>query len=332
MHPTSASRPSAPPVALSVSQLRLLATCERRWWWSAVGSRPGWEPTADETTRLAWACKCLTTLPALLGVGVHEAAARIAAAHRDGRRPPPFDELLAAVRRLLNEAWRASQAGRAQHVAAPRRHGCFEEHFYGTPIYDADIARLRVRLHSALRRLYTSPVWEDVRECGRGDVLRTDSLDWVGVGVELEGAPPIRLYAAPDLLYLNRGDLEVDGVRVPHGVPVLVDWKTGKSDAAVGLQMRLYALYAAERLRLRAGQYGYVARVIDLAGPNSGIAAERRFLIGPRELDGARDALYQAALRIVAMRDATGVIPRDVTPRASDAAACRRCAFRAVCQ
>lgn len=321
---------SPPPISLSLSQLRLLATCERRWWWSAVGSRRGWEPTVDPTTRLAWACKCLISLPALLGVGVHEAAARIAAAHRDGRRPPPFEELHAGVRRLLNDAWRASRAGRAQHIANPRRHGCLEERFYAQPITERDIARLRVRLNSALRRLYTSPVWEDVRGCGRGDVLRTDSLDWVAI--EFDGLPSARLYAAPDLLYLSRTDLEIDGVQIPHGAPVIVDWKTGAPDAGVVLQMQIYALYAAERLGLKAGPHGYVARVINLAGVGGDDASETRFLVGQRDVDRARATLREAAARITAMKDASGIVRREDTATAADVAACNRCAFRAVCQ
>ena len=95
------------------------------WWRISKEMRS----TADATVREAWACRCATSLHAVLGQAVHEAAAMIARALRDGRRPPPYEALLTHVRGQLARVWRARDA--AAFRQRPTRGGFLLERLHG---------------------------------------------------------------------------------------------------------------------------------------------------------------------------------------------------------
>jgi hypothetical protein len=250
-------------VTMSVSRARRMEACPRQEWWHTQGARGGWAPDADPGAREAWAARCATSLDAVLGQALHEAAARIARALRDGRRPPAYDALLAHVRGRLARLWRARDAAAFRH--RPARDGFLLERLRGGEVPEATVAAVRVRMPAALRRLVTHPVWDHVRACGRGDIVVVDALD--ALLVELAGGP-VQLYCAPDLVYVSRAPLVVPdlGVPVPAGSPVLVDWKSGRAGADALAQLALYAYYVRERLGVPPGAFGYVGRVGALGG------------------------------------------------------------------
>lgn len=312
-------------VSMSLSRSRRMEACPRQEWWHTEGARGGWTATADFTAREAWACRCATSLHAVLGQAVHEAAAMIARALRDGRRPPPYDVLLAHVRGQLARVWRARDA--AAFRRRPTRGGFLLERLHGGDVSDETLSTVRVRLPAVLRRLVTHPVWDHVRACGRGDIVVVDGLD--AVLVDLSGGP-VQLYCAPDLVYVSRAALEVPdlGVPVPARAPVLVDWKTGAAGDALD-QLALYAYYARARLRLPAGPLGYVGRIGALHAAEDNPLGGQVVVIGDAEIARARDLVERRAAQVRAWTGPDGRLDRDRMPTV--ATACRFCPFTSVC-
>lgn len=313
-------------VTMSVSRARRMEACPRQEWWHTQGARGGWAPDATPVAREAWAARCATSLDAALGQALHEAAALIARALRDGRRPPPYDALLGHVRGRLARLWRARDA--AGFRRRPERDGFLLERLRGGEVSEATVGAVRVRMPAALRRLVTHPVWDHLRACGRGDVVVVDALD--ALLVELAGGP-VQLYCAPDLVYVSRAPLEVPdlGVPVPAGSPVLVDWKSGRAGEDAVAQLALYAYYVRERLGLPPGPLGYVGRVGDLSGAAHDALGGQVILLGEREIARARDLVARRAAQVRAWTGLDGRLDRDQMPLVTTA--CRFCPFASLC-
>lgn len=321
-----ASRARDVAVTMSVSRMRRMTQCPRQEWWHTQGARGGWARDADALAREAWAARCATSLPAVLGQAVHEAAAMLARALRDGRRPPPYDALLTHVRGRLAQVWRARDA--AAFRRRPARDRFLLERLRGDEVDATTVEAIRVRLPAVLRRLVAHPVWDHVKACGRGDVVVVDALD--ALLVDLPGGS-VQLYCAPDLVYVSRVPLEVPdlGVPMPAGTAVLVDWKTGRAGDALA-QLALYAYFARERLRLSPGPLGYVGRVGDLYAVDDDPLGGQVVVIGDAEIDRARDRVARHAAQVRAWTGRDGRLVRDRMPPVDTA--CRYCAFTAVCE
>lgn len=322
----------SPTLTMSLSRARRLEQCERQDWWYTEGARGGYRRDAAPETQQAFALKKLQSLPGLVGIALHEAAAAYAAAVRDGRRPPTYDELHALVRGHLNagctsrdvRAWFADPQGR------PMLREVLLGEWPGGRI-PADVRdRTRVQVGAMLRRLLTHPMTHALHECGRGDIRVCDRLD--AMSVECDDHP-VQVYAAPDVVYLTGARMEVPGVPVPvpAGTPVIGDYKTGRSGGRVDAardQLAVYAWYVQERLGLEPGPLGYVARVADL-GAVSDDDADVCWLMGPADVARGRRLIEQSVARVVRKLDASGSVPMEAT--APNPAACRWCPFTQVC-
>lgn len=312
-------------ITMSVSRARRMEACPRQEWWHTQGASGGWSAAADPAVREAWACRCATSLHAVLGQAVHEAAAMIARALREGRRPPPYDILLTHVRGRLARVWRARDS--AAFRRRPTRDGFLLERLHGGDVSEATLTAVRIRLPAVVRHLVAHPVWDHVRACGRGDIVVIDTLD--ALLVDIPGGP-VQLFCAPDLVYVSRASLEVPdlGVPVPAGTPVLVDWKTGPAGDALG-QLALYAYYARERLQLSPGPLGYVGRVGALHAAADEPLGGQVVVVGDAEIARARGLMERRAAQVRAWTGPDGRLDRDRMPTVDTA--CRFCPFTSVC-
>lgn len=317
------------PVLLDVSfsKAKALGRCPRSVYWAVEGARGGWQTDAPPAARLAYRLKQLTSFPACLAIGLHDAGVRIARSHRDGTRPPDYDELLEAVRGRMNALWRAD---RAKYEQNPRRGGFTREQWYGEPIPPAAVELLRTKMHSGLRRLCQHPRWELVRAAGRGNILICDALDYLAV--EFDGLPPARLWAAPDLALVSGAPIDLPGygIRVPSGTGVLIDWKSGRNDERVDNadQFAVFGWYLRDRLRVPMGPLGYVACIGDLSGEDAGTGGPM-VLVGPAEIERGRALIRRAVAELASYTDETGHLVKDRMPMALGA--CRWCQYPAVC-
>lgn len=317
---------------VSLSRIRRRAQCPRMDWWQTEGSRDGFRRTAPVDAQMAYALKKLTSWPAVVGDAVHQAAAVRARALRDGLRPPGYDELLALVRARLNRA--ALSRNTDAFLARPSdvvmlREVYFEE-WPGGRIPPEVVEATRARVAALLRRMLAHPVWEDVARCAGGDVLICDSLD--ALLIESDGTP-VKVYAAPDLVWVSREPVSVPAFGVPLLPPVitLLDWKTGRMDSRVDAardQLALYAWWVSQKLPLPAPPLGYVGRVADLAAATEA-DQDVGFVLRPHDVDRGRRLVEREVAGIVAAREPDGSVPMDATTR--NLGACRWCPFTPLC-
>lgn len=323
---------------VSLSRVRRRAQCARQDWWQTEGSRDGYRSDALPSAREAFALKKLTSLPAVIGEALHHAAAARARAVRDGRRIPTVERLREGICARLNRAVMSRDV--AAFLKRPSETVMLREIFFeewrGGIIPRDLVAETKGKVESLLERMLAHPVWEDIARCGRGDILVCDALD--ALEIELDGAF-VRIYAAPDLVWVSNDPVNLPGFGIPLLPPVvsILDWKTGRAAAGQEEQARrqlcVYAWFTSQKLKLPHVPLAYVGRVaaIGVAGGSYGTGSDSdlSFVLYPADVDYGRTLIEQAAKEIVDARPPDGRVPMESTSRSLDA--CRWCPFTPLC-
>lgn len=318
---------------LSLSRVRRRAQCARMDWWQAEGARDGYRRDASPTARTAYALKKLTSLPAVVGDALHHAAATRARCLRDGLRPPSYDDLLSMVRARLNAAVTSRNIER--FLARPSDTLMLREVFHGEwpegRVPPDVVSETRTKVESLLQAMVAHPVWEDLAHCGRGDILVCDALD--ALEIEVNGAP-VRVYAAPDLIWVSRDPQYVPGFGVPLVPPVvtILDWKTGRPSAAeeqARTQLAVYAWWVTQKLSLPVTPAAFIGRIANL-GASEPEDVDCRFILYPEDVARGRRIIGDTAASIIASRREDGTLPMEESPRSLTA--CRWCAFTSICR
>lgn len=329
----------------SFSRHRLLRACPRALYWRYWGSQGGWALSAPAAARRAWALRALTSIPALVGTAVHDAARQLAAATRDGKPLPSYDALWSAARARLNAAWRRSQADQIpQFWRSPTTAPALHEVVYRGGLEQAEVEGARIKLRSCLRHLVATPVLADLRDCRPSDVhlggagpnrvlveLQRGSPEWAhdwsppGVPAELchppRGSlttPTATVWTALDLLYRHVDPGRVRGEargRVSGPTWCVVDWKTGAPNPAEeALQTAVYGL-SLEAAGYPMTDGAYLGRVVHLlAGTDTWLAITARELAWARRViaaDAEREWRLTRGLRLPV--DVTSLLPMPAT-------------------
>ncbi len=246
--------PSAAEVLLawSASRRRLLASCERAYFWQYLGSRGGHADAAPRAARRAWQLKHLTALPLLIGQVVHNAAYALGVALRDGREPPPEAEALAGARRALNQVWWISTHDQDRFWRWPGTYTALREVVYRGRLQPTEIARARERLERCIAGLYGMPLLDALAAA-----LAADGPDAVRIGpavpdlfraAALPGAPLV--WVASDLTYRHHdvaGLARMTGLAFEGPVWCITEYKTGNpAPEDERLQLAAYALQARD--------------------------------------------------------------------------------------
>lgn len=317
---------------VSLSRVKRREQCARKDWWQSEGSRDGFRSDAPASARLAYALKKLTSLPGVIGEAVHHAAATRARAIRDGMRPPTFDALLTGVRDRLNAAVVSRNTER--FMQRPAQTQMLREVFFSEwpdrRIPKDLIEETRTKVHALLGEMLAHPVWDDLARCGRGDILVCDALDALEIVVD---EAPVRVYAAPDLLWISHERVDVPGFGVPLLPPVvtILDWKTGRSagqEEDARQQLAVYAWWASRKLALPIVPAAFVGRVANL-GAKLVEDRDRRFVMRPDDVDRGRLFIERTAASVVAARLPDGRVPMESTAQSVEQ--CRWCSFTPLC-
>jgi hypothetical protein len=241
-------RRDTPELSWSDKRDRLFRECRQAYYLRYYASHNGWEPGAALEASHAWRLGKLVTVPAALGIAVHQRAIECAEAVITGSPMPTADALFERTRRELNE-WRERRDLEAFR-RSPKRYPVLHETYYQGGVRRDEVERTRAKLRRCVEHLVACPLWDDLRRCltAGGEVLVVDSLS----SFLLDGTT---VYAAPDLVYRD----------YPKAPPVIVDWKTGAAfDGDVG-QAAVFGLLIRERYGWPIVDAHCRCRIINLA-------------------------------------------------------------------
>jgi hypothetical protein len=302
-----------PDFSWSHSRSRLLQNdCARRYYWHYYRAHLGWSDDAGDTARLAYRLKQLQSLPIVLGLQVHQRAREIAEAVREGEDPPSLEQGRERTRGELNRVWRASR-DRVAFCRSPKRHPMLVEAYYGLPLSNDYLARVRAKMDACLTHLYAWPGWSELRGLGSDDVLLYEPTD----PIEYQGT---RLYAAPDLVY-----------RTGSAMWEIIDWKTGDCTGAED-QLAVYGIYLRERLGCLATEGTLRGRVVRLDEPDERVVELTTDVLerGARRI---RDSIWQMRGYLVGLdEERNEPLPRERFPLPHDDGACRWCPYFELCE
>jgi hypothetical protein len=280
--------------------------CRRKYFYHYYGAWGGWEAAAAPAVRRLYVLKQLASRQMWAGRAVHDAIEMALHVFRQGRDVPVEPFIEDVVERMRVE-WRGSRDGRYRD--SPKTLALFE-HEYALDLKREVWQALRGNVVTCLRNFFRLPLL--------AAVCKTSPEHWSiehwSKVFDFEGTP---VWIAPDFGYWTE-----------EGRLVLVDWKTGGSDAeATAFQLGCYALYAREVL-------GVPPARVDLLEVNL-----REPTVTPLRWDDARLEAVREQLRlsIRSMRaylaDADANVARiDDFERTEELRICRWCNFKAVCR
>jgi hypothetical protein len=268
----------------------------------------------------------LTTLPAVVGQVIHEAAATRARAVRDGLRPPSLEMDQQRAFATLNAIVRP----RGRTGAVPMLKEIAGGEWPDGRIPPAVAAATKAKVEALLAAMHDHPVWSDLAGCGRGDILVCDALE--AHLLEIDGTP-VDVFAAPDLVWTSRETVHVPDYGVPLLAPVLtvLDWKTGLADGRVDAakeQLSVYAWWVQSHVGAHADTRHVIGRVADLAAAPE--ARDVQLILGPADVARGRALIEDEARAITRERGPDGRVPREAT--AQNLRACALCAFPSICR
>ncbi len=299
-----------PEFSWSQSRRSTFRSCPRQYYWQYYGSHNGWYDDADETARLAYRLKKLSSFYEFLGGAIHELAADAIKGARGDEPPLTADELFQVGRDKLNRAYAQSKRLK-DWKRRPNRITMFHDFYYGTGPSRDMIDRIRDRLRTCTENLLES---ESYREALQAPFVEVKEVDRGPEFFTFEG---YTVWAQPDLLY-----------RTGDGEYHVVDWKTGQTDDTHPLQLRTYGLYVQSRADLEphaiVGRLEYLLKGSGTTVPlgSSELDAEQREI---------RDSIA-AMQKYVADPSTNAARPKDDFPLKDDTSECRYCKFYELCQ
>lgn len=300
----------------SSSRRRTFETCRRRYYYAYYGSWGGWEAAADERCRELYALKQLSARPLWAGNVVHEEVARVLRAVREGRpAPDPLEVERRAVHRMRSQFRVSRDTPPAAFRGDPKRTFRLIEHEYRMPVPRERWVETREKVLRCLRGFFSSEIYRVL--------LALPAEGWLHV--EDPAGPPDRLrmgglevYAQPDCVY-----------RDAAGAVHVLDWKTGRQEAANWDQLALYALYAEERWGVPA--VSVRAREVNLfLGTDTEHHLEEGLLDGLRQkIRSSLDAMR--SLLVEGDAEDNRPLAEEAFAVTEDERACRMCVYRAAC-
>lgn len=279
--------------------------CRRLYWFHYYGSWGGWDvQKAPPEVRERYILKNLSTRQQWAGNIVHMAIAQTLEQIRNGAWPT-FD----SVRRRTHETMRAQfrESRKGAYRLNPKRYPGLIEHELKWNVSDEQWRQNWENAASSLQRFFDSGWPERARQLSPGDWLPVDAID----SFLLDG---IKVFAAPDFVLREGSKL------------VLVDWKTGLPREEDRDQVLGYALFAADKWKVRIEHIE--ARIVYLgAGRDIGVEVTEDALDAfrsyfRRSVEQMKDCLRDPELNEADAAD---------FPTTNHPERCRLCAFERLC-
>ncbi|MES2522625.1 MAG: PD-(D/E)XK nuclease family protein [Gemmatimonadota bacterium] len=311
-----------PEFGYSESRWTAFQRCPRAYFLRVYQAWQGWAAPAGTASALAYRLKRTTTMPALLGTVLHDAATTaVDAVLREGR-PPALDVMMTTARDSLNAVWQAARGAHTSYLVNARcpRGTMLEEFLYGDEPTGPSLARYRDRLAFLMDTLWRcDALWEEVRSAGSAHVFVPPPFGAITWRDPRLTVGSVTLFAAPDLVTRNPSHI------------VITDLKTGRGDGVVD-QLLTYATALAD------GLLPNVTATMPMSGQvvalGDGADSVTRCGFDADDLAAARTRLVEN-INVLSARqldpDANVPQPMVTFRMRTDVRDCARCAFRGLC-
>lgn len=281
--------------------------CRRKYYYARYLSWGGWERTAPEKVRLAYVFKNLKNRWAWKGETVHHVIEDVLKDLRAGKATA-LEAAQAKLTELMRRDYRSSKA-KAYRQDPKRNLGLFE-HEYAKDVSDAVWKRIHDESAACLSHFYGSALFEELKTDDKSSWLVIEDLE----EFDFEGA---KVFVKLDFARKKNGRIEI------------YDWKTGKTNGDVDIQLAVYAFYAMHKWRVPLDQVRtFLVNLTD----ESPYAQE--YPLNEALLADARAAIAGSISR---MHEMLEDVPRNIARPAEafafaeDPKACDRCAFLKIC-
>ncbi|MFO7822087.1 MAG: PD-(D/E)XK nuclease family protein [Lentisphaeria bacterium] len=295
----------------SVSRDKLFRTCERAYYYNYYGSWGGWDRNADPHTRKLYILKQIKSMPMWAGQIVHEVIAEALRGYSMKKSPITTGELQARARQKLRNGW-VDAVDRAW-LQKPKKNNLHELYYgNGKTLPPEQTERIKKRVYQCLQAFAGSTVLKEMLAASYMSWRPVDTLDSFMLDDQL------KVWCALDFAFVT-----------PAGSLRVIDWKTGKERANdLRLQLACYAQYAQLEWMTPIEQQQLQAVFL----PENARVSE--YKISAEDLVSAKDTILNSAAemrRKLVKPEANEAREEDFTC-CNDAATCRQCKFREVCQ
>jgi hypothetical protein len=286
--------------------------CLRAYYLHYYKSWGGWDEEAPAEARRLYVLKKLSNRFSWAGAAVHEAIRHVLIGIRFGRNIET-PKIIEGAHRLMQSDYLHSFSRRYWTEPYRRAFRGLVEHEYRDSVPREEWKQNWENARAALDWFFQSRWPVLARGLGPGQWLEIDTAAFEKSQFLLDG---VRVFAIPDFAFIDQ-----------NGVPVVVDWKTGKSKDGYSDQVLGYALYLSAR-------YGFAPETVraSVVYLNEGLeqlvnvdtsALENFKLRFRRSVDQMQELLVNRA------SNAPGEESR--FPMTENLAVCARCAFRRAC-
>lgn len=296
-----------PEFSWSPSRQRQLDDCPRAYFYRYYLSWNGWLDQAPADSREAYRLGKLTGFDALFGLEIDKRACELERCARQGLTPPSLDQMEAATRAALNDAWRSSKRDRAQFEARPKQVTMLRAIYFGQDS-TTEIERVSGRLRVSLENLASREHWHRIGECGPVGAVEIPAFDSFSV----DGT---KVFALPDLAYVHDGTLHV------------IDWKSGRRNDGYRTQVLLSSFWALST-PAGSGTSAVAAHIEYLA------LGEEDPVEIPDDLADRVSAIVRAGVERMSalLRDPAGNVPLDMEAfERRESGLCNTCNFVPMC-
>ncbi|MBI2095783.1 MAG: PD-(D/E)XK nuclease family protein [Candidatus Omnitrophica bacterium] len=282
--------------------------CRRKYYYSRYASWGGWDKNAPKKTRAAYVLKNLKNRWAWKGERVHHAVERVLKTLRSGRTMP-LEEAAESLTRQMREDYRSSKA--KKNWENPKNSVGLFEHEYERAVPDEvwrDFHRSSVE---CLRHFFESPFFKELSD--------DDKTSWLVIeDLEEFDFQDAKVYVKLDFARKKDGKIEI------------LDWKTGKNDAAAAtVQIGAYAIYAMKKWGVSAGDIrAYLVNLgVDQPAPapqavNEALIEETRKIMA-QSIGRMRQLLADPQKNVP--------LPEDEFPYTDNDRLCNFCSFYKIC-
>lgn len=285
--------------------------CRRAYYLHYYKYWEGWKKDAPEWKRELYRLKKLGNRFTWAGSVVHDAIRDILLDVRAGRPPAP-EAALERARGLMRMDFKHSRSLRYRSEKGRKNFFGLVEHEYSEPVSADDWKRSWDAVEQALRWFLQS------RWLALAKTL--EPKQWLEVDEGFENSnfqkDGVKVFAIPDFAYLDES-----------GIPVVVDWKTGKARDGYDAQLLGYAVYLAARYRFPVETIQTV-----LVYLNEG--TEQTVKVSLESL-AEFERHFQESVRgmraLLSTPEQNVPHPEEAFPQNEDRAVCRRCVFRRPC-